>query len=176
MARERADDLLSTQAVLGKLDGLYARARLSDKLTGVRPIMDHGGPIDLRRAMNPILMHMASEEEPPVPLDIILERDVNVMIISGPNRGGKTVTLKTLGLLSLMAQAGMHIPAAEGSRLPVFENILAEIGDDQDIQAGLSTFSAHVSHLKYMVEQAGPGSLIIIDEPGWEPIQTRVRR
>ena len=76
------------------------------------------------------------------------------------------MTLKTLGLLSLMAQSGLHIPAAEGSSLPVFKNITAEIGDDQDIQAGLSTFSAHASHLKYMMEHADEDCLVLIDEPG----------
>lgn len=166
MVRDQAKDLQRTQAMLGRLDGLYARARFSHALDGVRPVMITEGVVDLRQAKNPILLCMASEGENPVPLDIFLEKDVSILIISGPNRGGKTVTLKTLGLLSLMAQAGLHIPAAEGSRLPVFRHIIAEIGDDQDIQTGLSTFSAHVSHLKYMIEHAGHDSLIIIDEPG----------
>ncbi|MFC1866635.1 endonuclease MutS2 [Thermodesulfobacteriota bacterium] len=166
MVRDRAEDLLGTQAMLGKLDGLYARARFSDALGGVRPVMSRESVVDLRQAKNPILICMAPEGEDTVPLDIFLDKDVNILIISGPNRGGKTVTLKSLGLLSLMAQAGIHIPAAEGSRLPVFRHIIAEIGDDQDIQSGLSTFSAHVSHIKYMIEHADHESLIIIDEPG----------
>jgi DNA mismatch repair protein MutS2 len=164
--RSRTEDLICSQTILGKLDGLYARARLSNDLNGVRPIMGQDGKIELRKAINPILACIASKGEAPVPLDILLDRDVNVMVISGPNRGGKTVTLKTLGLLSLMAHAGLHIPAEEGSMLPVFNNILAEIGDDQDIQAGQSTFSAHISHLRYMIEHADKDSLIIIDEPG----------
>jgi DNA mismatch repair protein MutS2 len=123
------------------------------------------GPVDLIQAKNPILLNLANEGSSVVPADVFLDDTVNVMIISGPNRGGKTVTLKTVGLLCLMAQAGIHIPAAEGSSLPVFRNIMAEIGDDQDIQAGLSTFSAHVNHLKYMMQHADQESLVIIDEP-----------
>jgi len=166
IVRAAADDLLDAQSLLGRLDGLYARARLSNALKGVRPVMDMEGKVELKGAINPLLMFAAPDGEPPVPVDIFLDSDVNVMIISGPNRGGKTVTLKTIGLLSLMAQAGLHIPAEEGSRLPVFKNILAEIGDEQDIQAGLSTFSAHISNLKYMVDHADHESLILIDEPG----------
>jgi DNA mismatch repair protein MutS2 len=164
--RDDADDLDKAQIILGRLDGLYARARLSAAMNGVRPIMSRGGRIDLREAKNPILQSMASDGDAPVPSDIVLDKNQNLMIISGPNRGGKTVTLKTLGLLSLMAQSGLHIPAAEGSSLPVFKNIIADIGDDQDIQAGLSTFSAHASHLKDMMEYADEESLLLIDEPG----------
>jgi DNA mismatch repair protein MutS2 len=166
MVRDSAEDLDGAQTVLGKLDGLCARAELSRAMEAVRPVLRQGGDVDLRQARNPILVALASEKESPVPSDVVLDRNQNVMIISGPNRGGKTVTLKTLGLLSLMAQAGLHIPAAEGSSLPVFKNIMAEIGDDQDIQAGLSTFSAHIDHLKHMMEHADEKSLVIIDEPG----------
>jgi len=104
--------------------------------------------------------------EEPVPVDILLDHQHNILIISGPNRGGKTVTLKTLGLMSLMTQAGIHIPAEEGSHMPIFDEIMADIGDDQDIQTGRSTFSAHAAHLSHIVEHAGQKSLIIIDEPG----------
>ncbi len=164
--RDDAYDLDKAQIILGKLDGIYARARFSTAMNGVRPIISQGGGIDLREAKNPILQAMASDGDTPVPSDIVLEKKQNLMIISGPNRGGKTVTLKTLGLLSLMAQSGLHVPAAEGSSLPVFKNIMADIGDDQDIQAGLSTFSAHASHLKHMMEYADEESLVLIDEPG----------
>ncbi|MEE9612077.1 MAG: Smr/MutS family protein, partial [Desulfatiglandales bacterium] len=163
---DSAEDLDRACMLLGQLDGLRARAQLSQAMKCVRPIMSQDGGIDLRQAKNPILLALDSGEDSTVPVDILLVKDQNVMIISGPNRGGKTVTLKTLGLLSLMAQAGLHIPAAEGSTLPVFKNIMAEIGDDQDILAGLSTFSAHVMHLKSMMEHADQESLIIIDEPG----------
>jgi DNA mismatch repair protein MutS2 len=164
--RENAEDLEKALKMLARLDGLYARARLSDAMKGVRPIISPGGDINLREAKNPILLSMASDGDTPIPSDIVLDKNQNLMIISGPNRGGKTVTLKTLGLLSLMTQSGLHIPAAEGSSLPVFKNIMAEIGDDQDLQAGLSTFSAHASHLKYMMDHADGESLVLIDEPG----------
>jgi DNA mismatch repair protein MutS2 len=161
-----AGDLEGAQTLLGKLDGLHARAELSRVMEAVSPEFRHGNDVDLRQARNPILVALADDKESPVPSDIHLDKEQNVLIISGPNRGGKTVTLKTLGLLSLMAQAGLHIPAAEGTSLPVFKNILAEIGDDQDIQAGLSTFSAHIGHLKHMMDHAHERSLVIIDEPG----------
>jgi DNA mismatch repair protein MutS2 len=164
--RDLAGDLEGAQTLLGKLDGLHARAELSRVMEAVSPELRHGNDVDLRQARNPLLVALADDKEPPVPSDIHLDKEQNVLIISGPNRGGKTVTLKTLGLLSLMAQAGLHIPAAEGTSLPVFKNILAEIGDDQDIQAGLSTFSAHIGHLKYMMDHAHERSLVIIDEPG----------
>ena len=166
MVRDSVEDLDGAQAVLGKLDGLCARAELSRAMGAVRPVLRQRGDVDLRQARNPILVALASDKDSTVPSDVVLDKNQNVLIISGPNRGGKTVTLKTLGLLSVMAQAGLHIPVAEGSSLPVFKNIMAEIGDDQDIQAGLSTFSAHIDHLKHMMEHADEASLIIIDEPG----------
>jgi DNA mismatch repair protein MutS2 len=166
MIRDLAGHLEGAQMLLGKLDGLHARAELSRVMEAVNPELRHGNDVDLRQARNPILVVLADDKASPVPSDILLDKEQNVLIISGPNRGGKTVTLKTLGLLSLMAQAGLHIPAAEGTSLPVFKNILAEIGDDQDIQAGLSTFSAHIGHLKHMMDHAHEKSLVIIDEPG----------
>jgi len=166
MVKDLAEDLNGSQTLLAKLDGLYARAELSRAMEAVRPVFHKKGALDLRQARNPILVALASGGDSPVASDILLDEHQKVMIISGPNRGGKTVTLKTLGLLSLMAQAGLHVPAAEGTSLPVFKNIMAEIGDDQDIQAGLSTFSAHINYLKYMMAHADQESLVIIDEPG----------
>jgi DNA mismatch repair protein MutS2 len=128
--------------------------------------------VRLKRARNPFLLEMgvqrprARDAIHPVPVDIRMAEDKNVLVISGPNRGGKTVTLKTFGLLSLMAQTGLHIPAEEGSRLPVFDHVLAEIGDEQDIGAGLSTFSAHAAHLKDILDRSTRESLVVIDEPG----------
>ncbi|MBN1849846.1 MAG: endonuclease MutS2 [Deltaproteobacteria bacterium] len=164
--REASEALSLAQGLLTKLDGLLARARYSIEVNGIRPMMNQEGVVDLKGAKNPILMAMSTPDNPTIPLDIVLDKDINVIILSGPNRGGKTVTLKTLGLLSMMAQAGLHIPVAEGGRLPVFKHFFAEIGDDQDIQAGLSTFSAHASYLKYILDHADANSLVIIDEPG----------
>jgi len=173
MVREAAIDLEASQSLVTRLDGLYARARFGETLSCTMPEMVETYGVELRGALNPILMSLVldsgdkgEKRDLPVPVDILLTGQNSVLIISGPNRGGKTVTLKTLGLLCLMAQAGIPIPAAEGSRLGVFREIIADIGDDQDIQAGLSTFSAHAGHLGYMVDHARRGSLAIIDEPG----------
>jgi DNA mismatch repair protein MutS2 len=173
LVRDLAADLEYSQSVMGKLDGLYARARFSEAFSCVMPEICQEDIVELKGARNPILVAQAldsvkhdEKEDLPVPVDILMDENRNVLIISGPNRGGKTVTLKTLGLLSLMVQAGIHIPAEEGSRLCVFEQIMADIGDDQDIHSGLSTFSAHAVHLKYILEHAKKKCLVIIDEPG----------
>ncbi len=173
MVRDLADDLEHAQSLIGRMDGIYARARFSESQSCVMPEMGADYGVELRAARNPILLEMGLEsrarsgyEDFPVPVDILLDGIHNVLVISGPNRGGKTVTLKTLGLLSLMAQAGIHIPAEEGSCLPIFDKVMADIGDDQDIQAGLSTFSAHAVHLTHILEQTRKKSLVIIDEPG----------
>jgi DNA mismatch repair protein MutS2 len=174
MVRDLAGDLEYAQFVIGRLDGLFARARFSEAQSCIMPEIGFEYGVELRAAKNPILLAMSLEssyrqregEDFPVPVDILLDGVHNILIISGPNRGGKTVTLKTLGLMSLMAQAGIHIPAEEGSYLPIFDQVMADIGDDQDIQAGLSTFSAHAAHLTHILEQAHKKSLVIIDEPG----------
>ncbi len=173
MVSDFSRDLDSCQALISRLDGLYARARFSETLSCVAPEVDEEGGIELIGARNPILMALALEArdrgertEFPVSVDISIDGDRNGLIISGPNRGGKTVVLKTLGLMCLMVQAGIHVPADEGSRFLVFNQIMADIGDDQDIQAGRSTFSAHAAHLKYFTEHADQKSLAIIDEPG----------
>lgn len=173
MVRDITADLEYSQDLLGRLDGLYARARFSEALSCVVPEIGGKHGVELRKARNPILLAMSLDSkgynrdaDPPVPVDILLDGNRNILIISGPNRGGKTVTLKTLGLMSLMTQSGIPIPAEEGSCLPVFDQVIADIGDDQDIQAGLSTFSAHASHLKYIIEHSEHNSLVIIDEPG----------
>ncbi|MBW2216010.1 MAG: Smr/MutS family protein [Deltaproteobacteria bacterium] len=171
--RDLAEDLEYSQSIIGKLDGIYARARFSEAQSCVMPEIGAEFGVELRGARNPILMAMglnsgAKSGGPvsPVPVDILLDGNHNVLVISGPNRGGKTVTLKTLGLMSLMAQAGVHIPVEEGSALPVFDQVLADIGDDQDIQEGQSTFSAHATHLTHILDRTDKNNLIIIDEPG----------
>ncbi|MDY6973742.1 MAG: Smr/MutS family protein [Thermodesulfobacteriota bacterium] len=173
MVGDVAADLEYCQSLISRVDGLYARARFSEALSCIMPEMGEKHGVELKGAKNPILLAMALGSEgrhdvadSPVPVDILLDHNQNILIISGPNRGGKTVTLKTLGLMSLMAQAGIHIPAKEGSCLPVFERVMADIGDDQDIQTGLSTFSAHAEHLRYITEHASQKNLVIIDEPG----------
>jgi DNA mismatch repair protein MutS2 len=173
MLRKYRGQVETLQYLVGRLDGLHARAQFCEDLLCVMPEICDGGGVELKAARNPMLLALApyggredKDNVPVVPVDIFLNANKNVLIISGPNRGGKTVALKTLGLICLMAQAGMHIPAAEGSRLPVFERIMADIGDDQDIQTGQSTFSAHLAHLKYIIDHSDEKSLVIIDEPG----------
>jgi DNA mismatch repair protein MutS2 len=173
MVRDLAAELENSQGLIGRLDGLYARARFSDMLSCVMPEISEKLGVELKGARNPILLAMALERrdrgekyEGPVPVDILLDDQHNILVISGPNKGGKTVTLKTLGLMGLMAQAGIHIPAEEGSILPVFNEIMADIGDDQDIRTGLSTFSAHAANLSYILEHTDHKSLVIIDDPG----------
>jgi DNA mismatch repair protein MutS2 len=171
MVRNLAGDLKRAQVLLTRLDGIYARARFAEALSCVMPVMGEGCDARLRGARNPILLMALKSstgegDAALVPVDILMNREQNVLIISGPNRGGKTAVLKTLGLLSLMAQSGMHIPAEEGSQLPVFDSVLADIGDDQDLPTGLSTFSAHAAHLNFMITHADRKGLVIIDEPG----------
>ena len=168
-------DLIACLNIMGKVDGVFARAEFSKAINGARPILTSNKMIYLLDAFNPILLSLNFESlknnkqgnsQRVVPVDIKINSDKNTLIISGPNRGGKTVALKTIGLLALMSQAGMHIPASEGSILSVFNNILADIGDEQDISSGLSTFSARLEHLKEITNQVTENSLVILDELG----------
>ncbi len=170
-----SSELLGCLEIMGRVDGIFARAEFSKAINGISPILSSGKTLYVLDALNPILLSLYLESskgdkrentERVVPIEVKIDADKSILIISGPNRGGKTVALKTIGLLALMSQAGMHIPAKEGSRLGVFDNILAQIGDDQDISAGLSTFSARLEHLKEIVDQAGENSLVILDELG----------
>jgi len=170
-----SSELLTCLEVMGRSDGIFARAEFSRAINGISPILTSKKTVYLLDALNPILLSLyldsdrgdkTGSTQRVVPIEVKIDAEKSILIISGPNRGGKTVALKTLGLLALMSQAGMHIPAKEGSRLGVFDNILAEIGDEQDIAAGLSTFSARLEHLKEIVEVAGENSLVILDELG----------
>jgi DNA mismatch repair protein MutS2 len=175
LVSDSSSELLTCLEIMGRSDGIFARAQFSGAIGGISPIVTPEKTIYLLDALNPILLSLSLDSpkggktgntEKVVPIEIKIDDEKSILIISGPNRGGKTVALKTLGLLALMSQAGMHIPAKEGSQLGVFDNILAEIGDDQDISAGLSTFSARMEHLKEIVDQAADNSLVILDELG----------
>lgn len=162
--REERQNLWRDFEILGELDLLYAMAKLSIRLKGIEPILDENGRIDLRSARNPILSFQKGEGV--VPVDLRMRDGIKTLIISGANAGGKTVALKTLGLLTLMVQCSLPIPVKEGSHAVVFENVLAVIGDEQNMEENLSTFSSHLLHLNQILEKAGPHSLILLDELG----------
>lgn len=148
---------------LVELDVLVARARLAVRYRCVRPESAEDGTIDLREARHPGLLFSG---RPVVPVDLCLPAKQGGLVITGPNTGGKTVALKTLGLCAAMAQSGLLVPAAEGARLPCFRVILVDMGDEQDVERNLSTFSAHLANLSDMFRQRLEGALVLLDEPG----------
>ena len=156
----QADPLEETLAALATFDFWIARSRLSSELNGVRPDSSTKDRVELLSARHPGLTGRV------VPIDIRLGDDVRALIITGPNTGGKTVALRTLGLLALMHQSGLHVPAAPGSRLPVFRDVFADIGDEQSIAQSLSTFSGHMRSIVRIVDAAGTGCLVLLDELG----------
>ena len=173
--RGRPGDLRRTLDVATELDMIQARARFSQIVGGVEPIIASDGSFELRGARHPLLMRKVAERledggrdgaGDPVPVDILLTPPVRVLVITGPNTGGKTVALKTAGLLAAMAQAGLHIPAELGSRLPVFRSLFADIGDEQSISASLSTFSGHIANVVSMDRELTLPALVLLDEVG----------
>lgn len=154
-------DIAYDLELLTDLDFIFAKAKFARATNSTRPIFNTDGIIDIRQGRHPLL-----EKHSVVPVDIRLGEAYNLLIITGPNTGGKTVSLKTLGLFSLMGQAGLHIPAMEESRLAVFDDIFADIGDEQSIEQNLSTFSSHMSNIVYIVQHATSNTLCLFDEPG----------
>ncbi|HEU5116068.1 MAG TPA: DNA strand exchange inhibitor protein, partial [Isosphaeraceae bacterium] len=176
-----ADSLLATQETLAHLDLIHAQGRYSLDYRMSPPDLNEQGRIVLRGARHPILEHLVREEarqarseegETPatprnvVPIDVHLGLQANILVITGPNTGGKTVAIKTVGLLAVMAQAGLHIPAHQGSQLPVFDDVLADIGDEQSLEQSLSTFSSHVRRVSEIFQKATDRSLVLMDELG----------
>jgi DNA mismatch repair protein MutS2 len=165
--RRRPEELERTIEVATELDVIQARARFSIMVGGVEPVIAADGTFDLMAARHPLLMaKVGGNVEEPVPVDIHMRPPTRVLIITGPNTGGKTVALKTAGLFVAMAQAGLHVPAAPGSKLPVFKSLFADIGDEQSISASLSTFSAHIANIVAMNRNLALPALVLLDEVG----------
>ena len=153
---------------LCRIDYIFACGRLAYKLKAVRPILNEDGRTELIRARHPLL-----DQDKAVPIGFVIGGAADTVIITGPNTGGKTVSLKTLGLLTLMAQSGLQIPASDGSRVAICKSVLADIGDEQSIEQSLSTFSSHMSNIVNILEETGPGSLVLMDElgAGTDPVE-----
>jgi DNA mismatch repair protein MutS2 len=164
--RGRAGDIQRTIEVATELDVRQARARYSDSVDGVEPRLSTDGAFELQGARHPLIKQ-------PVPVTIKILPPATALLITGPNTGGKTVALKTAGLLALMMQAGIRIPATDGSRLPVFRSIFADIGDEQSIDANLSTFSGHITNIASMDRSLATPALVLLDEvgSGTDPIE-----
>jgi DNA mismatch repair protein MutS2 len=162
-----AEDIGRSLGALGELDFVRAKAILSRDLDAVSPALNRGGRLSVRNARHPVLHDVARRSgSSVVPLSMELGADASTLVISGPNAGGKTVALKTIGLLTLMAQSGLHVPADADTELSVFRDVFADIGDEQSIEQSLSTFSSHVRVIGEILAESGPETLVLIDEIG----------
>jgi DNA mismatch repair protein MutS2 len=157
--------LLEALEALADIDAVHARAKYSIEILGAAPVVTGEGPLRLVQARHPLLLAIHGRDRT-VPLDLELGGTHDTLVISGPNAGGKSVAMKAVGLLALMVQAGLHIPAADGTAMRVFRRFFVDIGDEQSIESDLSTFSSHLAHLKEIVEEADRESLVLIDEIG----------
>ncbi len=160
-AADFSDNILLDYNVLVKLDLIFAKAKLSYRLNAVEPVLTENGETMLKKARHPLL-----KADKAVPIDIGIGGLFDTLVITGPNTGGKTVSIKTLGLMSLMAQCGLHIPVGEESHIALFENVLADIGDEQSIEQSLSTFSSHMTNIAGILKECNEGTLVLFDELG----------
>lgn len=158
-AAEFSSQLHTDYTVLTELDFIFAKAAFAKTYNGVAPTFNENGHIHIRKGRHPLL-----DKKKVVPIDVRLGKDFSLLIVTGPNTGGKTVSLKTVGLLTLMGQAGLHIPASERSELGIFEEVFADIGDEQSIEQSLSTFSSHMTNIIRILNQADSRSLVLFDE------------
>jgi DNA mismatch repair protein MutS2 len=166
-AREHREGLINDLALQGRVDAIYAKARFSLHLHGVQPALNIEGRVKLINARHPLLIYAKHDDQGVVvPIDLYLDSNQKILVISGANTGGKTAALKTLGLLSLMVQAGLHIPVAADSEVTLFQNIFAYVGDEQNLQEHLSTFSSFIQWLNRILNRVNDTCLLLIDEIG----------
>lgn len=163
-----ADEIREDLNIMGQIDLVFAKAKLSRELNAVMPRLNRNNYVRIVRGRHPLI-----PADRVVPIDIWIGRDYRSLIITGPNTGGKTVTLKIVGLFALMVQSGIFVPANEGSEFPVFEHIYADIGDEQSIEQSLSTFSSHMKNIVGILDRADENSLVLLDElgAGTDPIE-----